>query len=80
MSYCRFENTLDDFNDCVENINSLNKQSTEYEFEARENLIYSARNLLLKLELEDLHDMEGFKDCIKKLNYFSKHKQSFYRE
>jgi hypothetical protein len=78
MSYCRFENTVNDFYDCIENIDSLNEESLQTEFEAREALIYAAQHLLFKLGLEDLYDMAGFEDCIKELNDITK--QSFYCE
>lgn len=78
MSYCRFENTLNDFYDCIENIDSLDEESSKSEFESREALIYAAQHLLMKLGLEDLFDIQGFQDRIEELNDITK--QSVYCE
>lgn len=78
MSYCRFENTLNDFYDCIENIDSLDEESSKSEFEAREALIYAAQHLLVKLGFDYLFDMAAFEDRIKELNDITK--QTFYCE
>jgi len=37
MSYCMFENTVQDMEDCIDNIESFNeKEASEYELEAFE--------------------------------------------
>lgn len=57
MSYCRFQNTARDFQDCVENIRSLNpddySQNTCAERAARAQLIRAAALLLEELGIAD---------------------------
>lgn len=68
MSYCRFENTMNDFNDCIENIDSLDHESTAEEFIARRELILGAQRLLLKLGVEDLYDINKIETVINELD------------
>jgi hypothetical protein len=49
MAYCRFQNTLPDFMDCV---NNLSDDLNEREHFAREQLILSSVGLLGKLGVE----------------------------
>ena len=53
MSYCRFENTSKDLQDCVDNWESLNEESTDYEIEGKEKIIELAREII---EMEDLNE------------------------
>ena len=53
MSYCRFENTSKDLQDCVDNWESLNEESTDYEREGKEKIIELAREII---EMEDLNE------------------------
>lgn len=50
MSYCRFQNTLNDLEDCYENIDSLNETEpgTKLEWNARNRLIEMCCNIALE--------------------------------
>ena len=39
MSYCRFENTLNDLRDCEEHLSDDESEMSEYEKDAKKNLI-----------------------------------------
>jgi len=45
MSYCRFQNTLHDLEDCYENM-ELHKQSNKEEKEAKEKLIELCKKIV----------------------------------
>lgn len=49
MSYCRFRNTLEDFRDCYENLNSDNEELSEEEIKAAESLVHMAFNMIDEL-------------------------------
>ena len=53
MSYCRFENTVNDLEDCAEHMNDENLSETEEK--AREQLIDLCRDILDECE-QDLDD------------------------
>ena len=54
MSYCRFENTVDDLADCYEHINDeLNNKA---EIRARERLISICKDIAAEFEEEDYGD------------------------
>jgi len=59
MSYCRFENTSRDLNDCIEAIeNGEINELNEYEIEALKTMQYQAKYIL---EIEDEIEI-GIKD------------------
>jgi hypothetical protein len=49
MSYCRFENTADDLEDCVENW-ELDEDAREEEIEARDRIYWLAKDIVKKGE------------------------------
>lgn len=49
MSYCRFRNTLEDFRDCYENLNSDNDELSDEELKAAESLVHMAFNMVDEL-------------------------------
>jgi hypothetical protein len=55
MSYCRFQNTANDFRDCLENLRTL-RSSDRDELAARRSLIHDAALLLQELGIEDFYD------------------------
>lgn len=65
MSYCRFQNTVGDFEDCVRNLRTLDpndrSQNNRAELEARAKLVHAAVMLLEEMGLVDLdiHDVDG---------------------
>ena len=60
MSYCRFQNTASDFQDCLDNLRSLDPEdrspNTIDERRARRHLIMNAATLLLELGVDDIDD------------------------
>jgi len=64
MSYCRFENTLQDLEDCYEHL-SDDLSDSKYEQRARERLIqlcYDITNLAESLEDEEAEDEDAYDD------------------
>jgi len=55
MSYCRFQNTLQDLRDCAENINA---NLTGEEFEARRYLIELCKDIVDEADDSDFEEME----------------------
>lgn len=51
MSYCRFENTLADLNDCANNMHEVDDLS-EYEVKARKKLLLLCKAIAEDYELE----------------------------
>ena len=45
MSYCRFQNTLGDLDDCYENMDAIGKDTSEEELAARLHLIALCKNI-----------------------------------
>jgi len=67
MSYCRFQNTASDFQDCLTNLRTLNpgdrSQNTRAEREARSQLIHLAYELLQEIgadECSSVWELDGF--------------------
>ena len=60
MSYCRFQNTVTDFRDCLENLRSLDPEDRDHntanERWARRELILDAANLMQALGVDDVYD------------------------
>jgi len=54
MSYCRFENTAKDLQDCINNWD-LDEDASDYEIEAKKNIIEMAREII---EMEKCNDEE----------------------
>jgi hypothetical protein len=46
MSYCRFENTAEDLQDVVDEWNSLDEYSNPSEIEAKNRIIFMAKEIL----------------------------------
>jgi hypothetical protein len=65
MSYCRFQNTVGDLEDCIRNLRTLDpndhSQNNRVELESRARLIQAAVMLLEDIGLIDLdnHDVDG---------------------
>ena len=60
MSYCRFENTAGDLEDCIEHINADLSESSSYERRARKHLIELCRTIAEEFEGVDLgNDLDG---------------------
>jgi len=72
MSYCRFQNTAGDFEDCVEHLRSLDPNdrhpNTDAERRARERLVVSAARLLQELGIDDVYDEVELEQRIARLN------------
>lgn len=72
MSYCRFQNTASDFQDCVVNLRSLDpnnpSENTMAERSARGNLIRLAAEMLASVGIEDPEDTHAIDDAIFELN------------
>ncbi len=72
MSYCRFQNTYPDFQDCLENLRTLDPLDHSYntmeERWARRNLIMAAAEMLAELGIEDVCDTHALMRCIEELN------------
>ena len=72
MSYCRFQNTASDFQDCVVNLRSLDpnnpSENTMAERSARGNLIRLAAEMLASVGIEDPEDPHAIDDAIFELN------------
>jgi hypothetical protein len=73
MSYCRFQNTAGDFQDCLENLHTLDPDdrhpNTDDERWARRRLIMNAALLMQELDIEDVfdtHDIERKIDALDK--------------
>jgi hypothetical protein len=71
MSYCRFQNTASDFQDCLENLRSLDPEdrspNTIDERRARRYLIMNAALLMQELDIDDAwdtHDIERKMDAL----------------
>ncbi len=60
MSYCRFENTMRDLEDCQEHLND--KLDSEYEISSRVRLIEICRNIAKEMEDEDLDKLPKGKE------------------
>ena len=58
MSYCRFRNTLEDFRDCVNNIEDVD--ISDEEAQARYHLIKEVAELVEKYDLLDEANQECF--------------------
>lgn len=80
MSYCRFQNTLSDFRDCVENIRNLNPedngQNNRYELAARVGLVELSMALLEELGYEIVGDMTPEK-AVSDLGYDSEDEDEY---
>jgi len=59
MSYCRFENTLEDLRDCRDNL--TDPELSKEEFKARKKLIKVCREIVEDAETEDL-EAEEYKE------------------
>ena len=74
MSYCRFQNTASDFQDCVVNLRSLDpndpSENTMAERSARGNLIRLAAELLASIGIEDPEDVHAIDEAIFDLDAF----------
>jgi len=47
MSYCRFQNTLEDLEDCYENIHDeIDEEESESEYQARKELIELCKRIV----------------------------------
>jgi len=46
MSYCRFENTSKDLEDCINNWDLDEKEASDYEISAKKRIIELAREIL----------------------------------
>lgn len=55
MSYCRFENTAKDLQDCVDNL--FDEVSTRSEYKARQRLIKLAHEIVEQVSLDDIDDL-----------------------
>ena len=71
MSYCRFQNTASDFQDCLDNLRSLDPEdrspNTIDERRARRHLIMNAALLMQELDIDDAwdtHDIERKMDAL----------------
>ena len=58
MSYCRFRNTLQDLQDCKENL--FDQDMSREEFNARESLIALCKDIADEMTGEDIEDYEDF--------------------
>ena len=56
MSYCRFENTARDLLDCLDNWNSLDKESSSFEYGARKEIWKMAKEIAELGEPETMED------------------------
>lgn len=60
MSYCRFQNTVTDFRDCLENLRSLEPEDRDHntanERRARRELILDAATMMQELGVDDVFD------------------------
>lgn len=72
MSYCRFQNTAEDFADCVNNLRSLDpadrSSNTSDERDARRRIIELAADLMAELGVEDPSDIWALSSIISDLD------------
>jgi hypothetical protein len=57
MSYCRFENTYHDLQDCLEHLNDNNLSNTEKKY--RDRLILTCENIINEQEVEEVEEVEN---------------------
>lgn len=60
MSYCRFQNTLQDLRDCHENL--WDTSMSREEFQAREALIALCKDIADEIHDDDIEEYEDFHD------------------
>ncbi len=72
MSYCRFQNTVRDFRDCVENIRSLDPNdrhpNTDEERRARAEIVRLAAMLLEELGVDDPSDAHAVDGAVSEMD------------
>ena len=72
MSYCRFQNTAQDLEDCVLNLRSLDPSANgindEQERDGRARIIELAAQILAEVGVTDPHDQHEIDAAIEELN------------
>ncbi len=58
MSYCRFENTLNDLYDCVNSMDKSNTELSKRELAAKSHLIRLCKRIADDFDESDLEEME----------------------
>lgn len=72
MSYCRFQNTVTDFRDCLENLRSLDPEDRDHntanERRARRELILDAATMMQELGVDDVYDTHALLQLVDALD------------